>query len=623
MGTEKTSYLMLAEMFYQLFSESSQRNNFYRKVLEKTSSVNNGSFSSTVQSLKNAFLRCTDLPKEGCLLLLGIDEVHLFFEQRKVDVRSNHTIFSRLKSVFSEVIAEPLCIVVLSTAGAVSQFSPSPEVARERDDDFILQVLTPFTELPLDIDIISDPLVPGRETLSSVGFLKFAARFGRPMYVRFSFFFLSHNCPRFFAYYKSRSSQGINDGKIADTLLTIIQEKLYGFTWPPDKPATDNASSFAVLSARLLLDLSPTASHVRKYEENQVRSHLRMLYSVKRERGVIVTGSSPEPLIAEASATFMNLSLYGSAFMDVWALLSDFIKDGLIAQGTASVGDLIGRVLSIRAMDDAIETRKAAQQSELKYQTPVTVAEYYKALLNDTDWNILRKSVPANVRKLTKKDSDKTFEEAFAGAYVHFSHYAKANDDTPLKDEYSWALWLRGTAILCQLNQNLTDRAIPIFFAGKKGEKTVGPKTMSLLLDQDKMGQLVNPSFISNQSAISLHENGLPYIDAVHCYALTKTEIHVGTPPRNPQRDHPLLNQEAPRYRIEISGLESYKQIPEHHIDTIRAMIDGTKNALFNHHPSQSRLPLLRQQQPMLNGSPATTAWFGGLTGHPGPSSAG
>jgi hypothetical protein len=37
-----------------------------------------------------------------------------------------------------------------------------------------------------------------------------------------------------------------------------------------------------------------------------VRNHLRMLYSVREDRYTIVTGSSPEPLIAEASAQMMN-----------------------------------------------------------------------------------------------------------------------------------------------------------------------------------------------------------------------------------------------------------------------------------------------------------------------------
>jgi hypothetical protein len=47
----------------------------------------------------------------------------------------------------------------------------------------------------------------------------------------------------------------------------------------------------------------------------------------------------------------------------------------------------------------------------------------------------------------------------FANAYLH---YAKANDDTSFKDQHTRPLWLRGTAVLGRLNQQITDRGLPI-----------------------------------------------------------------------------------------------------------------------------------------------------------------
>lgn len=388
--------------------------------------------------------------------------------------------------------------------------------------------------------------------------------------------------------------------------MRIIREKLCGFRWPPKEPA--EVGTFIAV-------LSPASSETRKYEEDQVRSHLRLLYSVQRDKRVIVTGSSPEPLIAEASAEVMHHCLTnGTPYMDIWKPLSKFINDGVIALGT--IGELIGRVLSILAMDRAIDSLPPSRHSQLKYQTPVTVAEYYKALLTDEAWECLRLSVPANGRQLKESDAQKTFEDAFQQAYIHFSHYAKANDDTPMKDQYSWALWLRGTAILCQLNQDLTDRAIPIHFS-RVGN--VGPNSMSVILDQDKAGQSVHAAFVSVQSTESLHvfspNNGLPYIDGVHCYALTEKQsiAVVKKKPCSRNRNLPESNSEAPRYRFEVSGLVVYRDIAEDRADIIRAMIDGTKNGLFIHHPRKEALPLLRMMQPMLNGTPNATAWFGGL----------
>jgi len=91
-----------------------------------------------------------------------------------------------------------------------------------------------------------------------------------------------------------------------------------------------DASCIAILSARLLLDLSPTVSMARRYAEQQVCPHLRMLYSVCQDWETVVTGPSPEPLIADASAELMPSSVISNMnkvpFMDVWELLVQFVE---------------------------------------------------------------------------------------------------------------------------------------------------------------------------------------------------------------------------------------------------------------------------------------------------------
>jgi hypothetical protein len=147
------------------------------------------------------------------------------------------------------------------------------------------------------------------------------------------------------------------------------------------KPAVLDTSSMAILSARLLLDLSPASSLARKYEEEQIRSHMRNLYSVGNDLESMVSGSSSEPIIAKASAQLMHSNIEGDTrpYMNVWDLIVQYVKQGLLLQG--AVGELLGRVLSIFAMDRAIES--ASVTRDLKYQTPVRVTEYYRALLTN------------------------------------------------------------------------------------------------------------------------------------------------------------------------------------------------------------------------------------------------
>ena len=52
---------------------------------------------------------------------------------------------------------------------------------RERDDEHFFPA--PFTELPFDVHIVSEPLVSGMVEMASVGFLQFMAKFGWPLYV--------------------------------------------------------------------------------------------------------------------------------------------------------------------------------------------------------------------------------------------------------------------------------------------------------------------------------------------------------------------------------------------------------------------------------------------------------
>jgi len=297
--------------------------------------------------------------------------------------------------------------------------------------------------------------------------------------------------------------------------------------------------------------------------------------------------------------------------MDVWNLLVEFVKRGLLPQGT--IGQLLGRIFSIFAMDRAIEG--PLTKRELKYQTPVTVAEYYQALLTDEAWEVLKDSTPANCSSLAEESGKKRFEDAFADAYFHFSHYGKANDETPLQDCYGWALWLRGTAILCQLNQTRTDRALPIFFSKPTG--TLSAKSTSMALDQDKTGQKEDPGTVAIQSAeiLGLFTQGqnLPYIAAVHCYALTRNEGIHALQPTDRELRCSSTDEVAPRYQIDFRGLAAYRNITESMKNDIRRMIDGTKNALFTHHPRQQNLDLVRQMLPLLNGDSSTTAWFGGL----------
>jgi hypothetical protein len=178
------SYVVLAKTFYDFFKDVSQRNDFYQAVILHTSDIHSMDVWESFRVFENGLKQCcSDWPvKSTCPLLISIDEVHLLHTLRHEDIGSSYTLYSRLKSVLSEGVAEDLCTIVLSTATHTSELAPSKEVApsmRERDDERFLPA--PFTELPFDAHIIAEPLSPGQATLNTVGTLEFTAKFGRPL----------------------------------------------------------------------------------------------------------------------------------------------------------------------------------------------------------------------------------------------------------------------------------------------------------------------------------------------------------------------------------------------------------------------------------------------------------
>jgi hypothetical protein len=68
---------------------------------------------------------CFDWPPSNqCPILISMDEVHVLFNGSSDSDESTHTLYSRLKSVLSEVVDESFCVVVLSTATNITKLPP-------------------------------------------------------------------------------------------------------------------------------------------------------------------------------------------------------------------------------------------------------------------------------------------------------------------------------------------------------------------------------------------------------------------------------------------------------------------------------------------------------------------
>jgi hypothetical protein len=170
----------MVQKFYNFFKDFSQRTEFYKTVIDSIPTTANlfESFKILEDYLKQ---RCSDWPSTACPILLSMDEIHVLFEFRPND---EYSLYSCLQSVLSKAVSSSFCVIFLSTAINIPERTLSKDVApsmQERSADLILPTL--FTELPFDVYIRADPLAPGQADLTTVGSLKFTAKFGRPLCV--------------------------------------------------------------------------------------------------------------------------------------------------------------------------------------------------------------------------------------------------------------------------------------------------------------------------------------------------------------------------------------------------------------------------------------------------------
>jgi len=172
--SEKVPYAYLAKAFYDFFASPSQINGFYERVVadaRKSPSANVwDSFKNFENSLKR---RCSNWPSTVCPFVISIDEVHVLYN-RRMDIGSDCTLYSLFVSVLNK---HNFVTVTLSTERRTASLRALS--LKERPDE---RILAPeLTELPFDVYVIADPLICNRETLASVGLLKFTAKFGRPL----------------------------------------------------------------------------------------------------------------------------------------------------------------------------------------------------------------------------------------------------------------------------------------------------------------------------------------------------------------------------------------------------------------------------------------------------------
>lgn len=236
---------------------------------------------------------------------------------------------------------------------------------------------------------------------------------------------------------------------------------------------------FALLAIRTQVKPATAMEVPHDQEQLQVASFLRTIDCVPDHGRYVYSGFASEPLVAEAAAQILKLdTLRGSIFR---VILGDF---GIL-KAKGERGELVARIILTIAHDIAARTRAATQgHDQLMYTKPIKVTDFLKALISNTDIDTVLKSKPPVHTMLQQ-----TLEVAFKDAYINFSHFIKATDDTIINTDFVWQGLARVAAIMCFEVQKAVDFIIPVTFSasGEGPDKALlHPKNTSAILIQVK-----------------------------------------------------------------------------------------------------------------------------------------
>ncbi|KIM83548.1 hypothetical protein PILCRDRAFT_6971 [Piloderma croceum F 1598] len=366
----------------------------------------------------------TGLQSNHVKLMLYFDEAHVLAGRIiPKDLEGKNT-YDVLCLCFNFFLSSPIFVIYLSTTSSISQLAPSGSLARSaraRDNTDALQA--PVTEIPFDCSPIF-PIIPGKLGLDDVCKVEFMAQFGRPMFW---------------------------------TLLAAAGERFSLQSWISD---LDRNTALAVVDVLLTLDFEPRRQVTCIREAQLVASHMRIAFSVPKEREYIRSGYPSEPLLAEAAARqmdeFQTLTPDINVMLDT---LKHELDSGLLDQGQR--GKVVFRLLLSQAYRCGIQ-KDHADDSRYNFSKGCKLTTFIQELFSKDYAKQILDSVPDNIKIST------TFQTAFKDAIVCFTHFGKMGDDTGTTTHAMFAAFVRCMAITGWSSQETVDILIPVLLDRKK-----------------------------------------------------------------------------------------------------------------------------------------------------------
>ncbi|KAH7334560.1 hypothetical protein B0J17DRAFT_734066 [Rhizoctonia solani] len=380
--------------------------------------------------------------KNACFVYF--DEAHnLTKPPRVIEGVRYRSPYHNLGAVLAELSKLPIFFIFLSANTHLQQLAPPAShhpSARAFQGSYLIP---PFTELPFDV-FTTEMFAKMKESkqlrsLANACTTQVMSNMGRPLW---------------FAHHTQWLNSPQSDQKL-DHVIEFAMQKLTANIAPEHV----SQSEVAALSMRIGITFESKTHACREMESRLVEAHMRVMYAIPEHWEYILSGSSSEPVLAEAAARYLNKVSKDGIAISGPRILSDNCRNGFVAWGEQ--GGLCGRLLMTIAHDIAVtatpdQISESLKDPDVIFHRPVPVLAFLRALFADRHHGTILEATP-----LTDKTGEK-LQDAFKEAFVSFSHFVRAGDYAMLEAESLRTALFRGMAIQATDNKESMNAVIPI-----------------------------------------------------------------------------------------------------------------------------------------------------------------
>ena len=265
----------------------------------------------------------------------------------------------------------------------------------------------------------------------------------------------------------SQSSEaGDHDAKakflVRRDAMSFAVAKLLNWTAINDKWQINDDQMVACLCHRLPIEFQSASSFQYKFVEN----HMRICVRLDPEDQTMISMSSSEPVLSEASFVVMK-----NCVEKILPAMKIILGGFSVNKGDR--GELVALLILLLARDEAVSRRNTDdmwKNPRLRDAPP----SLDKSLLRHPveskliEWNRVF-TVPDFLRALfgeikEKQGVQEDIDSVFKDTRMHFNHFIKCFQQSVLQRQYLAGLLMRGAALLCANCQEAVDAVLPFSF---------------------------------------------------------------------------------------------------------------------------------------------------------------